>query len=148
MWRSLPYAADSVNTLPSDSHIGTGIAYRDPSMRFDLFSSNRLYDALVEAGYPEKDLNRRTLRDWVRKDSPPEALRQFAAEHLMGTAKEPPEPVWVERLLAGVMALESDAEITDAELALAEAKAIAYLTVARQRRPRQGGGGGGGASNA
>lgn len=55
------------------------------------------------------------------------------------TTKQPPEPAWVERLLAGTMALEARNEISETELQRAEAAAAAYLAVARQRRLRPGG---------
>lgn len=45
-------------------------------------------------------------------------------------------PDWAERILAGVMAIEADAEISDAEVAQAQARAAAYLAVAQSRRQR------------
>lgn len=58
-------------------------------MRFDLFSSGRLYKALEEAGYP--DLPRpRTLQDWISNDSAPEGARQFVARNLLGITKDAP----------------------------------------------------------
>lgn len=52
-------------------------------------------------------------------------------------AKEPPHPAWVERLLGGLIALESRAGVTDKELARAEAQAAVYLASLAQTPPRR-----------
>ena len=77
-------------------------------MRFDLFSSGRLYTALEAAEYP--DLPRpRTLQDWITNDSAPEGARQFVAQLLeLDAKKEPSEPGWVRRLEARLIELRSN----------------------------------------
>lgn len=105
-------------------------------------SARALAADLTEAGYP---VSEDVVQRWKRNQQVDPRAADKVAELLgmrVDAKKEPPEPVWVERLLAGVMALESDAEITGDELDAAEARAAAYLAVTRQRRPRQEGGGG------
>ena len=63
-------------------------------MRYDLFSSGRLYAALKGAGYPDLPAER-TLRDWIRNDSAPEGARQFTAA-LLGLPTDAP-PEWERR---------------------------------------------------
>lgn len=95
----------------------------------------------------------RTVARWVgaRRQQPPAEmipaiLRAFGLDP--DTQEEAAPPAWVERLLGGVMALETNADLTADELDEAEAKAVAYLAVVRQRSHGRGGGGAGGAANA
>jgi hypothetical protein len=67
-----------------------------PVVRFDLFSSGRLRDALEEAGYPGTPPPR-TLRSWIQNDSAPESLRAYVSEVLL-ERKEAAPPWWAERL--------------------------------------------------
>jgi hypothetical protein len=67
-------------------------------VRFDLFSSNRLYAALEKAKYP--DLPRpRTLQDWIKNDSAPEGARLFVAEKVLGIKKDAAPEGAAEQLL-------------------------------------------------
>lgn len=85
-----------------------------------------------------------SLNRWVRdgKELRPEVERELRALFgLPEIEKEAAPPDWVERLLTGVIALEDDAEISDAALDRAQAKAITALTLGGKRgRPRRGGG--------
>lgn len=108
-----------------------------------MFRSEGLAKALTDAGH---SISPRTVDRWKAGESRPSKGHLQAIRELVGTpdtAKEPPDPSWIERLLAGVMALETESEITELALAEAEARAAAYLAVARQRRQRPGAGGGG-----
>lgn len=70
-------------------------------VRFDLFSSGRLYKALQEAKYPDLPAER-TLRDWIKNDSAPEGARLFVTALLQADiAKEPP-PDWARELLDAI----------------------------------------------
>lgn len=65
-------------------------------VRFDLFSSNKLWAVLKQEEMP--DLPRpRTLQDWIRYDSAPEAARQFVLDRVLN-AKEEAAPSSTERL--------------------------------------------------
>lgn len=103
-------------------------------------------------------IRRQTLQDWYAMKDTPSLGNLDAVARALGvrrvdllaaydgvTAPEtettaPPE--WVERLLAGVMALENDAGISDPALAQATAKAAAHLAVAHPGRQGRGGGAG------
>lgn len=50
--------------------------------------------------------------------------------------EEAAPPRWAERLLAGVMALEEEGQLSDEDVARAQARAAAYLAVAPQRQPQ------------
>lgn len=91
-----------------------------------------------------------TTGQWAKgRDVTPYRVRQVRDLLRPPTAQETAPPGWAERLLVGVMALETKQAVSDAELDRAEALAAAWLATAEQRgRPRQGGGGAGGVSNA
>lgn len=95
-------------------------------------------------------VSRATVADWAKGQSvTPYRLNQL--EQLLRPdlqTKEAAPPQWVERLMAGVMALETKADVSDAELVAAEARAAIYLAANTRKRPRLARGGGGSASNA
>ena len=83
----------------SNARRWTSRPYR-AGVRFDLFSSGRLYKALEKAEYPDLPALR-TLQDWIKNDSAPEGARRAVAE-LLGTTKEAPRPEWAEGLEARI----------------------------------------------
>lgn len=71
-------------------------------MRFDLFSSGKLYRALRDAGYPDLP-SERTVGRWTQGKASPPLSAVLAVSDLLGleTTKEPPAPPeWVEGLEA------------------------------------------------
>jgi transcriptional regulator with XRE-family HTH domain len=95
-------------------------------------------------------VSRASVAGWAKgRNVTPYRLRQL--EQLLRPdlqIEEAAPPTWVERLLAGTMALEEHDTVSDEDLARAQAKAAAYLAVARQRRLPPEGGGDGSASAA
>ena len=96
-------------------------------------------------------VSRSAVADWAKgKSVTPYRLHQL--EQLLRPdlqIEESAPPDWAERLLVGVMALETKGQVSEAELDRAEALAAAWLATAEQRgRRRRGGGGVGGVSNA
>ena len=93
-------------------------------VRFDLFSSGRLYKALQKAEYPDLPALR-TLQDWIKNDSAPAGARRAVAE-LLGTRKESP-PAWAEGL-ADDAAEKAVSKLVPPELLGAAHRLLADLT--------------------
>lgn len=88
---------------------------------------------LTDDGY---SVTRQTVNRWARGDEMPSIAQRMILE-LFG--HDPSRPgTWQQRVLAGTMALEKKARVTDDELDAAEAEAAAYLALARQTPPVQG----------
>ena len=68
-------------------------------MRLDLFSQQRLHEALEAGGYK---VSHRTVRRWVEGDAIPDAAWTRAILDVMGITKEAAPPEWAERLEAKV----------------------------------------------
>ena len=120
-----------------------------PSIHEVLRWANRTAVAqeVTERGYR---VSPETLNRWYRQRSEVPAIVERIVFELfgVGTQQEAAPPEWAERLLAGVMALESKGDVSDAELVAAEARAAIYLAASTRKRPRQGHGGAGSASSA
>lgn len=111
-----------------------------------------MQDLLAYASYAKVGkalgVSRNAVSLWARgKDVTPYRLNQV--RQLLRPEEIAAPPAWAERLLAGVVALETKAGVSDAERDRAAALAAGWLaTAGLSGSPRQGGGGAGGASNA
>jgi hypothetical protein len=91
-------------------------------------------------------VSKTTVGKWAKGRVTPYRLNQL--EQLLRPDLEMQKaapPGWAERLLESLFVWEKRAEVTDAELAEAEARVAAFLAVTRQRRRSPGGASGGGA---
>jgi len=103
-----------------------------------LFDAAALARALREQGH---EVSERTVQRWKAQTVTPKAQDMAAIRRLLGQLDIPTIPHWAERMLAGIMALESS--VSDDELAQAEARAAAWAAVAEQQRLQRRGAGGG-----
>lgn len=88
------------------------------------------------------DVTKATVSKWAKGEGVnPRRLEQV--RNLIRPLEPEPVPQWVERVLAGLMAVEGRQHVTDAELAETTARAAAYLAAPR-RTPRVPTGGGAG----
>lgn len=79
-------------------------------------------------------VSKTTTGDWAKgRGVTPFRLRQVRDLLRPETVDAP--PMWVERLLAGMMMLEDRADVSDVELARTQAKVAAYLTATARRQP-------------
>lgn len=68
------------------------------AVRFDLFSSGKLYRALRDAGYPDLP-SPRTVRRWTEGQQPPASAVAMVRD-LLDTTKEAPAPEWARAVAA------------------------------------------------
>ena len=90
-----------------------------PRVRFDLFSSGDLWAVLTEAGCPDLKSDR-TLRDWIRNDSPPDSVRAFTAALLQMEKEAAPVSERLERVVIQLEKLASDLPLLAASLKAAD----------------------------